>query len=74
MFLTADTVVFRLDPSRSRDVPEGRFTADACAILMVVRYSGYKALAQVKLGNVILCFAGLTSDGISLKSARSGAN
>jgi transposase len=56
VFLTEDTVVFRLDPSRSHDVPEGHFPADACVILMVDRYSGYKAMAQVKLGNVILVF------------------
>lgn len=54
--LTEDTVVFRLDPSRSHDVPEGHFAADACLILMVDRYSAYKAMAQVKLGNVILVF------------------
>ena len=56
VFLTEDSVVFRLDPSRSHDVPEGHFAADACVILMVDRYSGYKAMAQVKLGNVILVF------------------
>jgi len=56
VFLTEDTVVFRLDPSRSHDVPEGHFAADACVILMVDRYSGYKAMAQVKLGNVVLVF------------------
>jgi transposase len=56
VFLTEDTVVFRLDPSRSHDVPEGHFAADARVILMVDRYSGYKAMAQVKLGNVILVF------------------
>ena len=37
-------------------MPEGHFAADACVILMVDRYSGYKAMAQVKLGNVILVF------------------
>lgn len=55
-FLTADSVVFRLDPSRSHEVPEGHFAADACLILMVDRYSAYKAMAQVKLGNVSLAF------------------
>ncbi len=56
VFLSEDSVVFRLDPSRSHDVPEGHFAADACLVLMVDRYSGYKAMAQVKLGNVILAF------------------
>ena len=37
-------------------MPEGHFAADARVILMVDRYSGYKAMAQVKFGNVILVF------------------
>ena len=56
VFLGEDTVVFRLDPTRSHDVPEGHFPADADVVLMVDRYSAYKAMAQVKLGNVILVF------------------
>jgi transposase len=56
VFLGEDTVVFRLDPSRSHEVPEGHFPADARAALMVDRYSAYKAMAQVKLGNVVLAF------------------
>jgi transposase len=56
VFLGADTVVFRLDPTRSHDVPEGHFPADADVVLMVDRYSAYKAMAQVKLGNVVLVF------------------
>src|SRR4051795_12340033 len=56
VFLGADTVVFRLDPSRSHDVPEGHFPADADLVLMVDRYSAYKAMAQVKRGDVVLVF------------------
>ena len=56
VFLGEDTVVFRLDPARSHDVPEGHFPAGARAVLMVDRYSAYKAMAQVKLGNVVLVF------------------
>jgi transposase len=56
VFLGADTVVFRLDPTRSHDVPESHFPADARVVLMVDRYSAYKAMAQVKLGNVVLVF------------------
>jgi transposase len=55
-FLSKDTVVFRLDVSRSHQVPEGHFPADAHVVLMVDRYSAYKAMAQVKLGNVVLAF------------------
>jgi transposase len=56
VFLGADTVVFRLDPTRSHEVPEGHFPADADVVLMVDRYAAYKAMAQVKLGHVVLAF------------------
>jgi transposase len=56
VFVGEDTVVFRLDPTRSHEVPEGHFPADACVVLMVDRYSAYKAMAQVKLGTVVLVF------------------
>jgi transposase len=56
VFVGADTVVFRLDPHRSHDIPEAHFAADARAVLMVDRYSAYKAMAQVKLGNIVLAF------------------
>jgi transposase len=56
VFLGADTVAFRLDPTRSHDVPEGHFPADADVVLMVDRYSAYKAMAQVKRGSVVLVF------------------
>jgi transposase len=56
VFLGEDTVVFRLDPTRSHEVPEGHFPADARVVLMVDRYSAYKAMTQVKLGNVVLAF------------------
>ena len=56
VFLGQDTVVFRLDPTRSHEVPEGHFAAEARVVLMVDRYSAYKAMAQVRLGNVVLVF------------------
>jgi len=56
VFLGEDTVAFRLDPSRSHDIPEGHFPPAAQIVLMVDRYSAYKAMAQVKLGNVVLAF------------------
>jgi hypothetical protein len=54
--LGEDTVVFHLDPISSHDVPEDHFPADASAVLMVDRYSAYKAMAQVKRGSVVLVF------------------
>ena len=56
VFLGEDTVAFRLDATRSHDVPEGHFPADADVVLMVDRYSAYKAMAQVKRGDVVLVF------------------
>jgi transposase len=56
VFLGQDTVAFRLDPSRSHEVPEGHFPAEARVVLMVDRYSAYKAMSQVKLGHVVLAF------------------
>jgi transposase len=55
-FLGEDTVAFRLDPTRGHEVPEGHFPAGARVVLMVDRYSAYKAMAQVKLGDVVLVF------------------
>jgi transposase len=68
VFLGEDTVVFRLDPTRSHDVPEGHFPAEARVVLMVDRYSAYKAMAQVKLGNVVLvfCWAHVRRDFVKL--------
>lgn len=56
VFLGEDTVAFRLAPGRNHDVPEGHFPADAKAVLVVDRYSAYKAMAQVKLGDIVLAF------------------
>lgn len=56
VFVGPDTVVFRLDPHRSHDVPEGHFAKDARVVLMVDRYAAYKAMAQVKLGHIVLVF------------------
>ncbi|MGA7965313.1 MAG: IS66 family transposase, partial [Gammaproteobacteria bacterium] len=56
VFLSEDTVAFRLDPSRSHEVPEGHFPADAEVVLMVDRYAAYKAMAQVKQGHIVLVF------------------
>ena len=56
VFVGTDTVAFVLDPSRSHEVPEGHFPPDAKLVLMVDRYSAYKAMSQVKCGNVLLAF------------------
>jgi len=55
-FLGADAIGYRLDPTRSHNVPEQHFAADAKVVLMVDRYSAYKAMDQVKQGHIVLAF------------------
>ena len=56
LFAGEDSVVYVLDPSRSHDVPQSHFPDDAQGVLMVDRYSGYKAMQQVKEGMLVLAF------------------
>jgi len=51
-----DTVLYVLDPSRSHEVPEQHFPPNASGVLLVDRYSAYKAMAQVKNGTLLLAF------------------
>ena len=55
-FSSPDTVVYLLDVSRSHRVPEEHYPAGAGGVLLVDRYSAYKAMAQVKDGLLILAF------------------
>ena len=56
LFAGEDSVVYVLDPSRSHDVPQSHFPDDAQGVLLVDRYSGYKAIRQVKDGTLVLAF------------------
>ena len=56
LFAGEDSVVYVLDPSRSHDVPQSHFPDDVHGVMMVDRYSGYKAMQQVKKGNLLLAF------------------
>lgn len=56
VMLGADTVVYLLDSSRSHEVPETHFGPQASGVLEVDRYSGYKAMKQVKSGRMVLAF------------------
>jgi transposase len=56
VFAAKESIVFVLDPTRSHDVPEKHFGDDAEGYASVDRYSGYKAMAQVKAGKIILSF------------------
>jgi len=50
------TVVYVLDPTRSHDVPESHFGKAVSGVLIVDRYSAYKAMRQVKMGQLLLAF------------------
>lgn len=56
VILGTDTVIYLLDPSRGHEVPEAHFGPEASGVLEVDRYSAYKAMAQVKAGQVVLAF------------------
>jgi transposase len=56
VFNSEDAVVYILDASRSHQVPEDHYPAQAGGVLMVDRYSAYKAMLQVKNGTLILVF------------------
>lgn len=54
--LGPDTVIYRLDASRSHTVPENHFRAESRGVLVVDRYSAYKAMTWVKDGVLVLAF------------------
>jgi transposase len=56
VFAAKESIVFVLDPTRSHDVPEDFFGPDAQGFMNVDRYNGYKAMAQVKAGQMVLSF------------------
>jgi transposase len=56
VFQGEDTVMYVLDSSRSHQVPEKHYPPQADGVLMVDRYSAYKAMPQVQNGTLILAF------------------
>jgi transposase len=56
LFESADCVVFTLDKGRAHDVPENHFGEKAHGIVVVDRYSAYKAMKHVKEGRLRLAF------------------
>jgi transposase len=56
LFQSTEAVVFVLAAGRSHDVPEEHFAPGAGGILVVDRFSAYKAMDQVKAGKIILAF------------------
>ena len=55
-FQSDTAIAFELDPSRSHRVPDGHFQGVEGGILLVDRYAGYKAMALVKEGTILLAF------------------
>jgi transposase len=56
VFLSRDTVVFLLNSSRGHTVPENHFRAESRGVVVVDRYSAYKAMSWVKDGVLVLAF------------------
>jgi transposase len=56
LFESADCAVFVLDKGRAHNVPEDHFGEKAYGIVMVDRYSAYKAMKHVKEGRLRLAF------------------
>jgi transposase len=56
LFESKDSVVFTLDKGRAHGVPEEHFGEKARGIVVVDRYSAYKAMKQVKQGLLRLAF------------------
>ena len=56
VFNGEDTVVYLLDDSRSHRAPEDHYPPQAGGVLLVDRYSAYKAMLQVKNGALVLAF------------------
>jgi transposase len=54
--LGPDTVIHLLDASRSHAAPEGHCRAESRGVLVVDRYSAYKAMTWVKDGVLVLAF------------------
>jgi transposase len=54
--LGPDTVIYRLESTRSHTVPEDRSRAESRGVLVVDRYSAYKAMIWVKDGVSVLAF------------------
>jgi transposase len=54
--LGPDTVIYLLDASRSHTVPEDHFRSESRGVLVVDRYSAYKAMSWVKDGVLVLAF------------------
>lgn len=76
VFAAKKSIAFVLDPTRSHDVPETHFGANAEGIANVDRYSAYKAMAQVKADKIVLafCWAHVRRDFLAILTGWSDLN
>jgi transposase len=66
VFLSATSVVFRIDPTRSADVPLRHFGESCCGILSVDRYSAYKVLLDLRLLVLAFCWSHVRRDFLAV--------
>ncbi len=71
VFCTSDTVVFRLEPSRSSKVVMDHFGDKATGILSVDRYSAYKAIVKYDRILLAFCWAHVRRDFLAVFKDRS---
>jgi transposase len=69
IFANKETVVYKLDPSRSSKVLEDHFDKSSTGILNVDRYSAYKTIAKKGLFTLAFCWAHVRRDFISYAKA-----
>ena len=69
VFADGRTVIYKIDPSRSHQVPQDHLGEDAQGVLLVDRYSAYKAMKAVKSGSLLLgpCATRLPRSGQGLR-------
>ena len=72
VFLGPDTVVFVLNVSRGHEVPEDHYQAESRGVLVVDRYSAYKAMSWVKEDPSSWLSAGPMCGGTSSGWAKDG--
>ena len=65
IFKSKDTVVYKLDPSRSSRVPMEHFGTETEGILSVDRYVAYKTIAKAGLFILAFCWAHVRRDFLS---------
>lgn len=66
VFRSPSTVVYKLDPWRSAQVPLAHFPPDAAGVLLVDRYSAYKAMAKDRDITLAFCWSHVRRDFLNL--------